>query len=317
MTKKSFQAFTQILGIFIKYFRLVVLFAAVLFVFSGIYRVESHEAAIVLRFGRLLGATPEQQVRGPGLHFALPFFIDEIIRVPVQTVHEWEITTHFGMGRIFPSVAMSGYLLSGDNNIVLIRANIRYQIENPAQYALFSSYPIAIIDGIVSGEITRAVAARDIDFVLTIGRAQLANEVLWNSQRIIDELQIGVLLTGVELTEIIPPNEAAIHFERVASAAITRETAIQHAREQAAAEVLRAEASSNALTQSAISAQASRLTRVHNEIAEFNGLYDQFTRNPGIIMDGTFRTRAAAVLSTAGNVIIVPDGAEAPLILLP
>ena len=291
--------------------------AAVLIALSGIYRVESYEAAIVLRFGRLVGSTVEEQVRGPGLHFALPFFIDEVIRVPVHTVHEWTIATHFGMGRIFPSVEMSGYLLSGDNNIVLIRANIRYQIANPVQYALFNSYPVGIIDGIVSGELTRSVAGMDIDFVLTRGRADLANEILRNSQRLIDELNLGVAIIGVELTEIIPPNETAIYFERVASAAITKETGIQQAREQAAAQVLRAEAAASAVRQSAITDQAERLSRVHSVMAEFNGLYDQFTRNPEVIRAGTFRARAAAVLSRAGNTIIVPDGSEAPLIMLP
>jgi len=317
MNKKRFETFTQILEYFIKYFRWVVLSAFALIALSGIYRVDSHEVAIVLRFGRLVGETPERQIRRPGLHFALPFFIDEVIRIPVQTLHEWEVTTHYRMGRIFPFVDMSGYLITGDNNIVLIRANIRYQITDPAQYVLFNSYAVGMLDGIVSGELTRSVAGMDIDFVLTIGRMELANEVMWNSQRLIDELGIGVILTGVELTEIIPPNETAVYFERVASAAITKETAIQHALEQASSELLRAEAAASAVRQSAVSAQAERLSRVHSDIAEFNGLYDQFTSNPSMIMAGTFRERAAAVLSRAGSTIIVPDGAETPLIILP
>jgi len=212
---------------------------------------------------------------------------------------------------------MSGYLLTGDNNIVLIRANIRYRISDPALYVLFSNYAVGMIDGIISGELTRAVAGMDIDFVLTRGRAELATEILRNSQRILDDLKIGVALTSVELTEIIPPNETAIYFERVASAAITKETNIQQAREQAAAQILRAEATASAVRQSAVSGQAARLTRVHNEIAEFNGLYDQFTRNPQIIMAGTFRERTAAVLARAGNSIIVPDGGEPPMLVLP
>ena len=317
MNKRSFEAFTQVLGYFIKYFRWVVFSAVALIALSGVYRVDSHEVAIVLRSGRLVGDTLEEQVRRPGLHFALPFFIDEVIRVPVQTLREWEVTTHYRMGRIFPFVDMSGYLITGDNNIVLIRANIRYHIANPVQYALFTSYPLGIIDGIVSGELTRAVTGMDIDFVLTRGRVDLANEILRSSQRIIDELEIGVALTGVEFTEIIPPNETAIYFERVASAAITKETAIQQAREQAASLVFRAEAESSALRQAAITAQAARLSRARDDMAEFDGLYEQFTRNPSMIIAGTFRERAAAVLSRAGSAIIIPDGIEAPLILLP
>jgi membrane protease subunit HflK len=317
MNKKKFQTFTQILEYSIKYFRWVVLFAAALIALSGIYHVESHEAAVVLRFGKLVGQTSTEQIKGPGLHFALPFFIDEIIKIPVSAIHEWEVTTHYRMGRIFPNVSMSGYLLTGDSNIILIKTNIRYQITDPVLYALFNSYPVGIIDGIISGELTHSAAGMDIDFMLTRGRAELAMEVSRGAQKIIDELKIGVTITSVELTEIIPPDEAAVYFERVASAAITKETGIQQAREQAAAQIIRAQATASALAQSAISAQAVRLGRVHGDVAEFNGLYDQFTRNPQVIMAGTFRSRAAAVLSRAGNVIIAPDGREAPLFVLP
>lgn len=96
MDGKSFEIFTQTLSYIIKYFKWVVTGAVVLILLSGIYRVESNEAAVVLRFGRLVGNTGEQQVKQPGLHFSLPFFIDEVIKIPVQTVHEKEITTHYG-----------------------------------------------------------------------------------------------------------------------------------------------------------------------------------------------------------------------------
>ena len=102
MTHKSFQVFAQIIEHIIKYFKWVVLFAAVLIVLSGIYRVQSNEAAVVLRFGRLTGNTLAEQIKNPGLHFALPFFIDEVIKIPVQTMHERDIITHY-IGRVEPS----------------------------------------------------------------------------------------------------------------------------------------------------------------------------------------------------------------------
>ena len=317
MNDKSFEGFTQILEYIIKYFKLIVLFAAALIVLSGVYRVESHEVAVVLRFGRLVGNTPDEQIRSPGLHFALPFFIDEVIRVPVQTIHEREIVTHYSVGNISRNVEESGYLLTGDNNVVLIRAAVRYQISDAAQYALFSSDVGSTIDGIVSGELTRTVANMDIDSVLTRGRADLAHGISHSTQVILNRMELGVAIISIELTEIVPPAETRAHFEEVRSAAVTKETRIQRARESASTQILGAEATARTFTQIAISYQASRLTDARSQMAEFDGLYDQFIQNPQIIMSGTFRRRVGIVLARSGSVIVVPDGADPPHIILP
>ena len=319
MNNKSFQAFTQIIEYIIKYFRWVVLFAAVLIALSGIYRVQSNEVAIVLRLGRLVGTTLPEQVRGPGLHFALPFFIDEVIRIPVHTIHERDITTHYltWRGRILPDVELNGYLLTGDHYVVLLRANVLYQIENPVLYAIFNRDTGDIIDGVVSGELTRMVTRMDIDTVLTGGRAELAASVLASSQRILDELNTGVVIAAVELTGIVPPMETIFYFEEVRSAAVYKETLIQQALEFASSHIFDAQAQASAYKQSAISDQHQRLTRVHSEMAEFNGIVELFAINPQLIMAGTFRERIGRVIAQSGGAVIVPEGSEAPLVLLP
>jgi membrane protease subunit HflK len=319
MNSKGFQTFTQILQYIIKYFKWIVVFAAVLMAVSGIYRVQGNEAAVVLRFGRLTGNTPEKQIKKPGLHFALPFFVDEIIKIPVHTIHEREVTTHFGAtnGSIDNNVEKNGYLLTGDNNVVLINVKIKYQIKDAVQYILSASDPGKTIDGVVSGEMTRAITHMDIDSVLTSGRAELLL-ILWeNTQVIIDELQLGVSITDVELTGIIPPAETIRYFEAVRDAAVIKQTRIQQALQQSSVQILDAQAQANAAKQTAIEEQNAKMIRARDEMAEFHGLYGQYVRNPQIIMAGTFRQRAAAVFAKTGRTIVVPGNREAPVIVLP
>jgi membrane protease subunit HflK len=103
----------------------------------------------------------------------------------------------------------------------------------------------------------------------------------------------------------------------VRNAAVFKATSFQRAQEYASTRILGAQAAAGALKQTAVSQQAARLTKARGEMAEFNGLYDQYARNPQIIMSGTFRQRVAAVLKKAGKSIVVPAGAETPTILLP
>ena len=319
MNTKSFQVFTQIFEYIIKYFKWAVVFAAVLILVSGIYRVESNEVAIVLRFGRLTGNTLQEQIKNPGMHFALPFFIDEVIKIPVQTIHERDINTHYIVwgNRILPDVDMNGYLLTGDNNVVLIRAAVLYQIENPVQYIIFNRDTGLLIEGVVSGELTRLVTQLDIDTVLTRGRAELSSALMHNAQRTLNELETGVVIAAVELIGIVPPMETAQYFDDVRSAAVHKETLIQRAQEFSSSLMLGAEGEASAYTQTAISDQYERLIKVHDNIAEFNGLYDLYSINPNLIMAGTFRERMSAIIAQSGGSIIIPEGSEAPLILLP
>jgi membrane protease subunit HflK len=319
MKNRVFIVFTQIMEYIIRYFQLTVCFAAVLIVLSGIYRVESSQIAVVLRFGKLAGNSPEKQIKKPGLHFALPFFIDKVIKIPVHTVQEIEVTTHYKpQGSVVsPDIDRNGYVITGDKNIVLVKAKIKYQINDPVRYTLFISDADKIIDGIISGELTRIAANSDVDSILTSGRARLSSDVTRNSQALIDSLKLGVLVSGVELTEITAPAETIRYFEEVRNASIYKATNYQRAQEYASTRILGAEAAGNTLKQTAISEQAERLTKARAEMAEFNGLYDQYARNPQIIMSGTFRQRVGAVLKKAGKSVVLPAGSETPTLLLP
>jgi membrane protease subunit HflK len=319
MKNRLFIVFTQIMEYIIRYFKLTVCFAVVLIALSGVYRVESSQTAVVLRFGRLTGNSPEKQIKKPGLHFALPFFIDRVIKIPVYTVQEIEISTHYKPGGSVASsdVDKNGYVLTGDKNIVLVKAKIKYQVSDPVRYTLFNNDVDKTLDGIISGELTCISSHSDVDSILTSGRAQLSADVMRNSQAIIDALKLGVLVSGVELTEITAPGETIRYFEEVRNAAIYKATSCQRAQEYASNRVLGAQGAANVLKQTAISDQAARLIKARNEMAEFNGLYDQYARNPQIIMSGTFRQRVGAVLKKAGKSIVIPAGAQPPTFLLP
>jgi regulator of protease activity HflC (stomatin/prohibitin superfamily) len=128
---------------------------------------------------------------------------------------------------------------------------------------------------------------------------------------------LGVSITDVELTGIIPPAETIRYFEAVRDAAVTKQTVIQQALQRSSLQILNAQAQASTAKQAAITEQNAKLIRARDEMAEFYGLYGQYERNPQIIMAGTFRQRAAAIFAKTGASIVVPSGREAPLIVLP
>lgn len=318
MENKAFNTFNKVIESIIKYFKLLIIISIILFILSGVYKVDSNELAVVLRFGQLVGNNEYEQVKQPGLHFAFPFFIDEIIKIPVQKVHERTITTHYGSGgSVSSNVNNNGYVLTGDNNIVLIKIKVKYRIGDVVKYALYSSNPENCIDGIISAELTEYVTSMNIDEILTIGKEDLADKSIKSSQRILDEIDCGIILNNIELTEVVPPKETKDFFEAVVSASVQKETKIQAATETASNILLEAEATSSSIKQEAITKQTEALTKVASDMAQFNGILEQYKTNPAIIENGVFRQRVGNLFTKMGGSVIVQENQKTPVIVLP
>ena len=118
----------------------------IVFIASGVFTVKPNQVAIILRFGKAVGVGSEQLLK-PGLHWAWPYPIDEI--VPVQVGEAHTITSTAGWyyqapeevavdappqakGQLQPGV--DGYTLTGDGNIIHVRATLTYRITDPISY---------------------------------------------------------------------------------------------------------------------------------------------------------------------------------------
>ena len=92
--RKAVPAIFQGLESGLKMFRWIVLVLLVLFLFSGVQKVTSENVGLLLRFGRLQGSSPANQIKQPGLVLALPYPVDSLLQVPVK--QEGEVTVKAG-----------------------------------------------------------------------------------------------------------------------------------------------------------------------------------------------------------------------------
>jgi len=110
----------------------------IVFLFSGFFTVEPQEKAIKLRFGKPVGEG-EQALLGSGAHWAWPYPIDEVIKIPIAEIQEVRARVNWfaqsplqeALGEVPPAPfgsplnpAIDGYALTGDGNIVHVKANL-------------------------------------------------------------------------------------------------------------------------------------------------------------------------------------------------
>jgi len=301
---------------------------AVLYALSGITMIRADEVAIVLRWGRLVGATPALQEHGPGLLFAFPRPIDQVIRVQVKRIRETSIAslTFTKMAPAFPNEEsnepdeepitvsdsytlnplLDGYALTGDNNIVQVEMIAHYHVRGAAEWALYGPNSDDILRTEVTGAMVRSLGEMAIDSVLSDGRKSLIAVATERAQAGLDAARSGLELTSLELTRLSPPRALVPEFDAVQSAYIGAETRKKEALAFVAAAIPGAKTAVDASLQSARGTAAADLAVARGEAAAFVALAREYHANPTVVRERLYREAVERATVNAGSIQWVP-----------
>ena len=281
---------------------------AALYAVSGITVIRPDEVAVVLRWGRLIGASPALREHGPGLLFAFPKPIDEVVRVKVKRVFEVAVKTLAqGGGEGFHSLnPLSGYALTGDRNIVHVEMVARYRVKDPAAFSLYGAQAEDILRVEVTAAMVRSLGEMGVDRVLSDGRKDLIAAAVGRTQAALDAVESGMELTSIELIRLAPPEDLAPDFNAVQSAFIGAETRRKDALAYAQAAVPQAQASVEATVQGARAAAAADLSLASGEAQAFRDLAREYRSNPTVFRERLYRDGIDRAVANAGSIRWVP-----------
>lgn len=314
--KEKRTLFGDILAALVKAFRWIVVVVLIAILCSGIRTVQTGEVAIILRFGKLLGDTREEQVHEPGLLFAFPYIIDEVITVPTGKVFELTVDTHNTTTYMSPDVRENGYIITGDQNIALVGASVKYTISDPVAYALNTADVTTTLYGVVSGALATGAVGMDIDELLTTGKDDYGKAVMAEAQKKVDALALGVTLSSMELKTVATPLEVKSIFESVNAAKIESETILNEAKQYYEVKIPAAEAQANALVASAQAEYASAVAAANDTLSEFRGLLDEYAANPDVVLTRVYSEKLTKILSSIGTIRLLEPGEKTPGVLL-
>lgn len=309
---KENNLFSQILTTVTKYLKFLVVIVLVGICVSGIRVVKSGEVAVILRFGQLVGDTPEEQVHEAGLLFAFPYIIDEVITVPVSSVMEQSVTTYYTPADT--QTKDGGYVLTGDQNVAYLSASVKYVVSDPVNYALHVNNISATINGVVSNAMLTQAASVDVDDLLTSGKDAFAAKAMAQADQSLKHT--GVTLTALELTQVSMPNEVKAVYDRVNSATVSAATTIENAYNYRNTLIPYAESSASSAISLASGEQALAISNANKKLAEFWGLLEEYQVNPETVRTRVYSQKVSHVLGIIQRIRVVEDG-ETTVILYP
>jgi len=229
----SSQALSEALGSSLVLIRLLGALLLAAFVFSCVFTVKPNEVAVVLRFGKPVGEGRDI-LRTNGLHFALPYPIDEIVRIGVgdsKIVRATKAWYAVGMTAAPVSTTLNpaseGYVLTGDGNILHVRATLRYRISDPVAYTFNFVAASNTVENCLNNAIYWSAARTKADSIY----GDIASFRDLVKQRVSDQLalaNLGVLIEGLDV-ERVAPGYVKEFFDAVITAGQARSSRINEA----------------------------------------------------------------------------------------
>ena len=207
------------------------LLLAVLIVAAGyasVYTVAPEETGVIQRFGRYVRLT------GPGLHFKLPFGIETVGKVKTGRNFQMEFgyrTVEAGVRSRFTERGFKeeSLMLSGDLNVVDLQWTVQYKIGDPKDFLFQVKDVDSAIRDMSESVMRRVVGNRLFDFVLTVGRAEIADRVKVEMQKVLDSYRTGIQVVNVKMQNVTPPGPVEAAFNEVNEAEQERESKINQA----------------------------------------------------------------------------------------
>ncbi len=303
----------------------------VLFLLSGLFKVESQEKAIKLRFGKPVGEG-EQALLGPGLHWAWPYPIDEVIKIPIAEIQEvkarasWFAQTPLqeAQGEIPPAPAgtplnpaIDGYALTGDDNIIHVKGSLRYRVEDPVRCVFdFASdtnqtYSLAgisnVVGNILENALVRAAASFKMDDTL-FNKTAFHDAVQRHVVERIQELKLGVVVDQC-IVESRQPRQLDDAFKRVTDAGQRRSTAITQANTYREKTLNQADADAASRVDTAQTEKTLMVDRITADTASFRKLLPAYQSNPKLFVQLRLVETMGRVFTNAQDKMYLPTTA--------
>lgn len=297
--------------------RLLLAGLVIYFLVSNVSFVGTQERALVLRFGNPVVRDGRME-QGPGIVWAWPYPIDEVVRIPVtelqtarSTVGWYAVTPDQEEQGIEPeggvslNPAIEGYAITGEGNIIHARAQVRYRITDPVKFSLNHRDGATLMTNLIDNAVMYAAARFSVDDALRRNVTGFKEAVLKRANDLVTAYDVGVT---IEASDVITqaPRQVKTEFRAVGDAEQERGKTISEAQSYQNRVINEA----NGLAEERINlgnADRNRMVQeISSEARSFEALLPEYRKNPGFFRERLLVETLGRVLTNAQQKFPVP-----------
>jgi membrane protease subunit HflK len=257
----------------------IVALLALVFLFTSFFVVDQTERAVVTTFGAF------SYIAEPGLHYKLPFGIQQNINVPTEIVQ----TSQFGFGTIRSDVE-SEYdpnvkpivMLTGDLNVVLLEWVVQYKIVDPKAWTFNVYWRHKLIEDVSQSVMNQLVGDASFYDITTNARVRIEGEAMNMMNEALSSFNIGVNVIAVKFQNVEMPGAVQAAFSDVSNAKTDYLKFKNEAQEQYNAVVPKAKGEADKVVAQAEGYAYDRVKAAEAEVNRFLEVYEEYLKAPAI-----------------------------------
>ena len=275
------------------------------------YTVDDKQQAVVTTFGKVTDVTDA------GVHFKLPFGIQQVRKVDVNVYQKIELG-YTSQGDGYVTNASESTMITGDYNIVNVDFFVEYKISDPVKYLFSSNSPELILRNLIQSQVRNVVGSSSVDSVLTDGKENIQMQVKDLVTEILMEYDIGLSLVDVRIQDSEPPtSEVNEAFKAVETAKQQAETVVNDAKAYQNAQLPQAQAQADKRIQNAEYLKQKRINEAREQVAMFTAMYEEYARDPEITRSRMYYEAISQILPGVKLYINTSANGEDVQMLLP
>ncbi|MBW4330015.1 FtsH protease activity modulator HflK [Stakelama sp. CBK3Z-3] len=239
-------------------------------VFTSFHVIGPQQRGVVTMFGNY------SRTLSPGIQPTLPAPINSVQKVDVEKIREDS----------FPQGGGENLVLTGDQNIVDLSYQVRWNVSNPQNFVFQIRNPEDTVRAVAESAMREVLAEVTLDEAIGAGRSEIEGRVAQRMQQLLNEYQAGVAIQGVAIKNSSPPSEVDEAFKKVTAAQQDAQANINQARAYA----------------------QQILAGAQGEAAEFDKIYAQYKLAPDVTRRRLYYETMEKVLAKSDKTIVEPKG---------
>ncbi len=281
----------------------VVALVAILAFYSFTFRVDPDELGVIMRFGKPIRTEP------PGLHFRLPYPIDEVRLPKVTRQNIIEIGMRSGAGGRGMAGGVTGVreeslMLTGDENIIDVNFVVFWRIQDAMHYLFNIQNPETTVKEVAESAMREVVGQSDIQPLLTGARQKTEQAVLKRMQAVLDSYRAGIRIDQVQLQKVDPPTQVIDAFRDVQAAATDKERLQNEAASYASRIVPEARGDAERILQGARAYREQSVADATGQTARCLKIYDEYKKAPDVTRTRMYLETMERIMGGTDKIII-------------
>ena len=296
---------------------LLLALAVVVWLATGLYRVQPGEEGVELLFGKFVQRTT------PGLNYWFPMPIGQVFTPNVENTN---VTTigfrEFGASGTRNSnvrdVSEESLMLTGDQNIIDIDYVVQWRIKNAADFLFNIRNPEATVKLASESAIREVVGQATLEDALARRRTEVETSTQEVLQKILDSYGAGVFVASIKLQKVEPPQQVIDAFNDVQRARQDKERQQNEAQAYRNDIVPKAKGEAERMIQEATGYKERLVREAEGEAKRFLSVYRAYKGNQDVTRARLYLERMQQVFKDSEKVIVDPgEGGTGVLPYLP